>query len=237
MSATSGKILSCYYTGSDLEPEGVDGGIMTHLMCGWILMSKDGTVAPQDAKTAERFRGFVLLKNKWPSLKVLVSSGGGPAIAPIARNPTLRANYIHSVVDLLDEYGFDGLDVDWEYPVWNGKKCDKEICVLLMRELRETFNSRPRRMLLTMASMFRQQKMSPPQYSLWIFFAERGFSFAYLDDDCRYTQSCSSKFHVEQARKCFESQKTSFKEVSRFIGGLSAAPYAVPNSPPFLGLL
>ena len=33
-----------------------------------------------------------------------------------AATPEKRANFARSCVDLIENYGFDGIDVDWEYP-------------------------------------------------------------------------------------------------------------------------
>ena len=53
-----------------------------------------------------------------------------------------RMEFIESVVDFLDEHGFDGLDVDWEYPGdtnRGGGWSDKENYSLLLEELKEAF--------------------------------------------------------------------------------------------------
>jgi len=62
---------------------------------------------------------FLALKRKNPSVKLLASVGGGGAgtasFSPMASNPSSRSNFVSNCVALTDQ-GFDGIDIDWEFP-------------------------------------------------------------------------------------------------------------------------
>jgi len=84
---------------------------------------------------------FVALKETNPALKTILAVGGwnegSTDYSDMAADPAKRASFISSTMDLLLEEGFDGLDMDWEYPgARGGVPVDKENFDLLLDELR-----------------------------------------------------------------------------------------------------
>lgn len=65
------------------------------------------------------FKQIALLKRRHRHLKLLLSIGGwtySPSFHPVVVSSSLRATFVSSAVKLVEDYGLDGLDVDYEYP-------------------------------------------------------------------------------------------------------------------------
>ncbi|XP_053663705.1 probable chitinase 2 [Anopheles marshallii] len=89
-----------------------------------------------------------------PHLKVLLAIGGwnegSEKYSNLAANPERRQAFVTNALDFIKQYGFDGLDLDWEYPTQRGgKPADRENFVALVRELSQVF--RKNNLLLTSA--------------------------------------------------------------------------------------
>uniref|UniRef100_A0A1Y9HEQ4 GH18 domain-containing protein n=1 Tax=Anopheles funestus TaxID=62324 RepID=A0A1Y9HEQ4_ANOFN len=89
-----------------------------------------------------------------PHLKVLLAIGGwnegSEKYSNLAANPERRQAFVKNALDFIKQYGFDGLDLDWEYPTQRGgKPADRENFVALVRELSQVF--RKNNLLLTSA--------------------------------------------------------------------------------------
>ncbi len=105
------------------------------------------------------FGEYKYYKTLYPQVKVLVSIGGwtrGENFHAMAATAVGRATFISSLIDFLNQYPFiDGFDIDWEYPGIDraadpndqydrgcpGGPEDKENFTLLLKEIREAYNS------------------------------------------------------------------------------------------------
>ena len=107
---------------------------------------------------------FNSLKDSYPDLQTMIAIGGWthnepgelqPRFGQVAATETSRQNFASSVVLFLRQYGFDGLDLDWEYPAASdrgGNPEDTQNYVLLCEELRKHFDAAQEDFLLTMAT-------------------------------------------------------------------------------------
>lgn len=97
---------------------------------------------------SEEFHYLIEARDIVKTTKIVVSIGGWGAdgFSQMARTAEGRATFIQSVMDFVDQYKLDGVDLDWEYPVSGGEivhhDSDKDNFTLLMKELREELDKR-----------------------------------------------------------------------------------------------
>ena len=91
------------------------------------------------------FKAIYKLKKQHRHLKLLLSIGGwtySASFHPVVVSPAHRAEFVRSAVKLLEDYGLDGLDVDYEYPQ---NDAQARGYVELLRELRAALDEHARR--------------------------------------------------------------------------------------------
>ncbi|KAJ8481334.1 hypothetical protein ONZ45_g2973 [Pleurotus djamor] len=131
-----------------VRPRDLDPFAYTHLVYSFAYVSRDDyrlTETQSDDKVL--IAEMQALKKKNPNLKTMWAVGGWAFNDPpyqdifslMARTMESRAKFINNVLRQLKEYGFDGIDIDWEYPGTErgGIEADRGNFLLLMKELKE----------------------------------------------------------------------------------------------------
>ncbi|MDD1719621.1 MAG: glycoside hydrolase family 18 protein [Methanoregulaceae archaeon] len=130
--------VSGYYVAyqRDLLPPGkIEWSGMTHLIFGRVTANPDGTInqdfdigAPDGPALARKVARLAHAHNKTAVL-MLGGAGSGEGIYLAVRDH--RAEFISNLVGVMETYGYDGLDLDWEDEV------DWDLFVTFAKELRE----------------------------------------------------------------------------------------------------
>lgn len=124
--------IVCYFTnwalyraeGGKYTPENIDPNLCTHIVYGFAsLDSKDLVIKPYDPQTDIKndFFGKVTAYRA-KGIKVLIAIGGwndsaGDKYSRLVNNQSARKKFIKHALAFIEKHNFDGLDLDWEYPV------------------------------------------------------------------------------------------------------------------------
>ena len=120
-----------------------------------------GNSIPEDPVLIPRFNA---LKKKNPKLKTLWSIGGWAFNDPFLGTQTLfsdmvtsaknRETFIKDILFRIPHLGFDGIDLDWEYPGTEryGRETDKENYVVFLKELREAITRSNLKIIVTITA-------------------------------------------------------------------------------------
>jgi chitinase len=152
---TSTKVVGYYaawakYSG--FTPDNVDANKLTHINYAFANISSDLKISlGYPDIDAANIKQLNLLKKINPKLKTIIAVGGwswSGRFSDAASTQNSRETFANSVVDFILKYGFDGVDIDWEYPVSGGlvtntrRPEDKYNFTLLMKTLREKLDAR-----------------------------------------------------------------------------------------------
>ncbi len=158
----------------------IPGDKLTHINYAFANISRDGDcilgdewsdtqfVYPGDVEGSEllgNFNQLNLLKEANPGLQTLISVGGwtwSGRFSDVALTAESRQHFAASCVDFMLRYGFDGIDLDWEYPTGGGntgnteRPEDPENFILLLQAFRDQLDAQGeldgRAYLLTIAA-------------------------------------------------------------------------------------
>ncbi|MDR0181549.1 glycoside hydrolase family 18 protein [Lysobacter arvi] len=147
-------IIGAYYPGGNAARYPVaeiPADTVTHLFYAFARIEEGRCVIEQDAPA--RFRELAELKTKHPALRTIVSIGGWEAggFSDAALTEESRERFVSSCVAMFFDThrgSFDGVDLDWEFPVYGGPKEitarpeDRENATRLAKEFRRQLDAK-----------------------------------------------------------------------------------------------
>lgn len=157
--------LGAYFVGDLPYPtERVPGDVLTHVFYAFARIDPDGHLTVGPAAPAQ-FEALAALKRAHPALRTLISIGGWGAggFSDAALTARSRAALVDECLERFS--GFDGIDLDWEFPVSGGpaevthRPEDRRNATLLVQELRRRLG--PDRLLTAALPAGRLQSAGP----------------------------------------------------------------------------
>ena len=147
--------------GRDYAPMDIPTDDLTHVVYAFANISDSGEMIIYDSYAAVEkafpgdtwdqplrgnFNQLLKLKEQYPHLRTMIAVGGwtlSGKFSDVALTEASRELFAASAVEFIVEYGFDGIDFDWEYPGGGGLESnvsrpeDGANYVLLVEEIRE----------------------------------------------------------------------------------------------------
>lgn len=123
------------------NPNNVDANLLDFAIYAFALINPNGTFTVYSTRYLEE---LVNLKSENPNIKIIMAIGGWGAdgFSDAALTPTSRYAFAREAQRWVNDYGLDGIDIDWEYPGSSAsgiksRKQDRENFTLLLTALRD----------------------------------------------------------------------------------------------------
>ena len=109
------KTVAYYYDAND--PSTIDASVfplLTHINYSFIYPNKNGSLNAITQTT--RFNSIVQLANQYKVKKIITVGGPDSVFTALASVQSSRTYFSQQVLQFVLNNGFDGVDIDWEYP-------------------------------------------------------------------------------------------------------------------------
>lgn len=136
----NGYRVVCYFTNwawyrngdGKYTPDHIDESLCTHVVYGFAVLNGETlTIRTHDSwADIDNFFYDRVVALRAKGIRVSLAIGGwndslGDKYSRLVLDPAARARFVKHVAEFVDKYNFEGLDLDWEYPVCWQVDCDK----------------------------------------------------------------------------------------------------------------
>ncbi|KAI7816268.1 glycosyl hydrolases family 18-domain-containing protein [Gamsiella multidivaricata] len=141
-------------------PSAIPWSSLDYVMFAFAYFDDDNELYPADPSDERLYFSINKLKMATKT-RVMISIGGWTFTHPdsrsksgtkhrfrnMVRSPKSRKAFIASCIEYCQSYGFDGVDIDYEYPAYQ----DRAFVTALFREMREAFDAEGSGLIISMA--------------------------------------------------------------------------------------
>ncbi|XP_046350085.2 acidic mammalian chitinase-like [Haliotis rufescens] len=120
-------------------PPAMNVSLCSHIIF-MITTIENAQMTPRNVSDAETYYSKIAtMKKLKPSLKVLLCNGGN--FSQVLNTEENRTRFARSTVPWMRKYGFDGLDMDWEFPTFGHPPARRRNLTLVVKTIREMFDA------------------------------------------------------------------------------------------------
>lgn len=131
-----------------IDPATIDAGKLTHINYAFVDIRDGKAWLDKEQTDTANFRLLNGLKQRNPSLQILISIGGwswSKNFSDAVLTDSSRKVFAGSAVNIVRQHQLDGVDIDWEYPNMRGdgnvfRPVDKQNYTLMFQAIREELN-------------------------------------------------------------------------------------------------
>jgi len=149
--AKASKVIIGYVPGfrGQLDVETIDATKLSIINYAFVDVKDSMAWLTNIATDTVNFRNLLSLRKDNEDLKIVISIGGwswSENFSDAVLTPTSRKKFAETSVAIVEKYDLDGVDIDWEYPGFEGEDNvfrpeDKENFVLMFKEVRESLDA------------------------------------------------------------------------------------------------
>lgn len=136
-----------HWVSDQMSISSVDYSVVTHINHAFAWPDQNGNILSYD----NMFSSDLCETVQENGCKILLSLGGwgnDVGFRTVAESHELRSVFINNLLDVIDTYGYNGIDMDWEHPTSNE---DRQNLNFLIAEMDSVFHQHNPELLITMA--------------------------------------------------------------------------------------
>lgn len=142
----------------------------THIFYAFALIGSGNTLKVKTTQDISNFSKLEQVRAENPNIKILISIGGATSdqtegFRRITQNNTNLDEFVNDVTQYMKDNNFDGIDIDWEFPVKGEEDEYKSLISALRKKLNELSSADNKNYLLTTAISFAKERQSFIDYA------------------------------------------------------------------------
>ena len=128
------RVMGYYPSWTGLDPASIGYQNFTHIYHSFLNADTNGNLIKQENLPSRKLTTLAR-KNRVFAILSLGGAGSGKNFTAMMKNPGAAKRYVSQVTAMVKDYGYHGIDLDWEHPV---TAVDRDNLTLLFKSFRQS---------------------------------------------------------------------------------------------------